>query len=60
MNTLIVFAVCAADGNMVSAKKAGAEKILSDLLEQFKDGDPMFQYRGQMLLKTIADWEPDI
>ena len=45
---------------MVSAKKAGAEKILSDLLEQFKEGDPMFQYRGQMLLKTIADWEPNI
>lgn len=49
-----------ADGNMVSAKKAGTEKILGDLLERFQDGDPMFQYRGQMLLKEIADWEPDV
>jgi hypothetical protein len=45
---------------MVSAKKAGTEKILGDLLERFQDGDPMFQYRGQMLLKEIADWEPDV
>jgi hypothetical protein len=48
------------DGNMVSAKKSGVEKILSELLERFSDGDPMFQYRGQMLLKEIADWEPDV